>query len=144
MKNNKKQQLQSPINEDEDDPWPPSALRVEWRWYALALITTMPLGAYYSFDFPAFLAEPLLSLFNIGQTRFSLLYSIYSMPNMILPLFGGLFLDKVGIHKGLLITSLFVTTGQGIVSFGGAILSFNTLLVGRTIYGIGCETLYVV
>ena len=40
-----------------------------------------------------------------------MLYSVYSVPNIVLPLIGGVFLDKVGLTNGLIITMTLVTAG---------------------------------
>jgi len=66
------------------------------------------------------------------------------MPNTILPFFSGIILSKIGIHKGLLAYALVVTIGQYICTLGGYWDSFNVLVLGRIIYGLGGETLQVV
>jgi len=38
---------------------------------------------------------------------------------MILPLFGGVMLDNIGISSGLILFSFFVTVGQLIFTIGG-------------------------
>ena len=63
---------------------------------------------------------------------------------MILPLFGGILLDKIGLHFGLLITITFVTVGQLICAIGGFQGTFWIMLVGRVLFGVGCETLWCV
>jgi MFS family permease len=56
-------------------------------------------------------------LFNIPryaakwQTWYSLLYTVYSIPNVILPFFGGFLVDKLGVVKMLLIFNLFLVAG---------------------------------
>ena len=68
-------------------------------------------GAYFCFDNPAELEDALEKSFNIPMNKYSLLYSLYSVPNMILPFVGGVLLDKIGYDKGLVVTSLLVTLG---------------------------------
>jgi len=34
---------------------------------------------------------------NGSESKYNLLYSVYSYPNLILPLFGGLMIDKLGL-----------------------------------------------
>jgi len=34
---------------------------------------------------------------NNNEFKYNLLYSVYSYPNIILPLFGGLMIDKLGL-----------------------------------------------
>jgi len=66
------------------------------------------------------------------------------MPNMILPFFSGVILTKIGNHRGLLAYALVVTIGQYICTAGGYWNSFNILILGRIIYGLGGETLQVI
>jgi MFS family permease len=51
--------------------------------------------------------------------HYSLLYTVYSLPNMVLPIFGGIFLDKIGIRSGLLLFTFILTIGQFIFMIGG-------------------------
>jgi MFS family permease len=57
------------------------------------------MGSYFCYDNPTplkvFLQDPP---FDLSETQWSFLFSIYSFPNMVLPLFGGIFIDKVGIR----------------------------------------------
>ena len=39
------------------------------------------------------------------------MYSVYSFPNMILPLLGGILMDKIGVKTGLMIATTLVTIG---------------------------------
>ena len=101
-------------------------------------------GAYYSFDNPAELENVLEKKFQISMTEYSLLYSLYSLPNTIIPFLGGIFIDSAGYYAGLIISSVIVTIGQTIIAVGGYQGSFHLMLVGRFIFGIGSETLWVV
>jgi MFS family permease len=69
------------------------------------------MGPYFSIDNPAELEYYIELTYDIPTVQYSLLYSLYALPNMFLPLFGGIILDKIGLHTGLLITSSFVTCG---------------------------------
>ena len=35
---------------------------------------------------------------DISQTQWGLLYTVYSYPNIVLPIFGGIFLDMIGLR----------------------------------------------
>jgi len=72
-----------------------------------------------------------------------MLYTVYSMPNMILPIFGGLFLDKIGIRSGLLLFTSILTIGQLVFMMGGYQANFNLMLAGRVIFGLGGESMGV-
>lgn len=69
-----------------------------------------------------------------------MLYSIYSFPNVILPFFGGYFVDMIGVRVGIFLFSLLVTAGQAIFAFGVSIESYPIALLGRGIFGCGGES----
>jgi len=79
----------------------------------------------------------------VSEEQYGLLYTVYAIPNLVLPLVGGIFLDKVGQRNGLLLFTVILCLGQGIIMLGGYQLSFPLMLVGRVIFGIGCESMYV-
>ena len=56
------------------------------------------MGSYFCYDNPGALQKQIQETLKITDTQQSLLYSVYSYPNMILPIFGGIFLDKIGIR----------------------------------------------
>ena len=65
----------------------------------LAFSSLFVVGNYFCADSPSPLNHKLRGEpFNLTQVQWSSLLSIYSMPNMILPLLGGIFIDKLGIR----------------------------------------------
>lgn len=75
--------------------------------------------------------------------HYSLLYTVYSIPNMILPILGGILLDSIGIRAGLILFCAILTLGQFIFMLGGFQLNYNELILGRTIFGMGGESMGV-
>jgi nitrate/nitrite transporter NarK len=65
------------------------------------------------------------------------------MPNMILPIFGGVFLDRIGVRSGLILFTTILTLGQFIFMIGGYRASFDTMLAGRVVFGMGGECMGV-
>lgn len=52
-------------------------------------------GSYYCYDIVGALSSVLLNPFyDINNTQESFLYAVYSLPNTVLPFFGGLLVDK--------------------------------------------------
>jgi len=62
---------------------------------------------------------------------------------MILPIYGGIVIDRIGLSNGLLLFSAILCIGQGIFTLGGSYRSYSMMLAGRFIYGIGSESMYV-
>ena len=81
------------------------------RWCALFLMIFVIFGCYFCYDNPSELEEKIQESFQVSQTQYSLLYSAYSMPNMIVPVCGGLVLGKIGKGWGLFIFSTIITIG---------------------------------
>lgn len=75
-----------------------SIRKTNLRWLMLVFGCFFLMGSYFCYDNPApvqnQLQEPPL---NLSYRQYTNLYSVYSFPNMILPLFGGVFLDKIGV-----------------------------------------------
>ncbi len=47
----------------------------------------------------------------MDSTHYSLLYTVYSIPNMLLPIFGGILLDSIGIRTGIILFCLVTALG---------------------------------
>ena len=62
---------------------------------------------------------------------------------MVLPFFGGVMLDKLGIRVGLILFTVVLTAGQFVFMMGGYRDKFWLMLVGRVIFGLGGESMSV-
>lgn len=80
----------------------------------------------------------------MSTTQFTLIYSIYSWPNVVLCFVGGFLIDRVfGIRLGTIIYLFILLVGQLLFAFGGILGTFWLMIVGRFIFGIGAESLAV-
>lgn len=61
--------------------------------------------------------------------RQNMLYTLYSIPNILLPFFGGVFVDRFGARVMLLAFSGTILLGQIIFAIGCTISSFDLMLV---------------
>jgi MFS family permease len=75
--------------------------------------------------------------------KFNLLYSLYSIPNIILPFFGGTIVDKIGAPYSALLFASLTLIGQIIFAIGAQTKNWNLMLFGRTFYGFGGESITV-
>lgn len=81
---------------------------------------------------------------NITTTEFTLIYSVYSWPNVFLCFVGGFFIDRFfGIRMGTIIYLGVLLIGQLIFAAGGLLELYSLLICGRFIFGIGAESLAV-
>eukprot|EP00331_Platyophrya_macrostoma_P028451 CAMPEP_0176444524 /NCGR_PEP_ID=MMETSP0127-20121128/23114_1 /TAXON_ID=938130 /ORGANISM="Platyophrya macrostoma, Strain WH" /LENGTH=462 /DNA_ID=CAMNT_0017830049 /DNA_START=22 /DNA_END=1410 /DNA_ORIENTATION=+ len=116
------------------------------RWVALAFGCTVMMGSYFSYDNPQALQAPLedpAGKYDLSGLQFNLLYSVYSFPNIILPLFGGVLVDKIGARVAILIFSSILILGQAIFTFGLYKYSYTIMIIGRVVFGLGGESLSV-
>lgn len=103
----------------------------------------MLLSIYFTYDLPGSMNYCLGFDKNYGETRINILYSAYSIPNIILPYFFShtTYLSK---HAMSLLLASFVLSGQLVFSLGTHIKSFTLMIVGRIIFGIGSESYSVI
>jgi MFS family permease len=75
------------------------------------------------------------------------LYSVYSYPNVILPLLGGFLADRFGLVMANTIYAGLVMSGQALFAVGLSLTavraSWGVMLTGRTVFGLGGESLSV-
>ncbi|RKP22162.1 MFS general substrate transporter [Rozella allomycis CSF55] len=117
------------------------------QWIILFFSCFIVFGSYYCYDIPASLNKPIHKYMNTTydehQYQLNLLYSVYSFPNTILPLIGGILVDKYGTTTTLIVFGILVVFGHFIFSIGLTLKSFPTMLLGRFVFGLGGETLEV-
>ncbi len=68
------------------------------RWFVLFNACCFLLGSYVCYDNPGPIESTMEKNLNISKTEWSLLYAVYSYPNIVLPVFGGLLLNKLGLR----------------------------------------------
>jgi len=110
------------------------------RWVVLLLISEAQFGNYYCYDIPAALVTQMKSDLNITDIQYNLIYSIYSLPNTVLPLFGGMLVDRIGMYTSMCIFASFTFIGQLVVSAGVMWNSYYCILIGRFLFGCGAES----
>ena len=114
------------------------------RWVALFFQTFYVFGCYYSYDNPQALQSRLMDPpINLSSFQFDLLYSVYSFPNMVLPLLGGFFIDYFGIRLGIGVFSFVIIVGHALFTFGVYQASFLLMIFGRLIYALTGENVSV-
>ena len=115
------------------------------RWLGLFFQCFLLSGQKFCFDNPQALQSSLTSplFLNLNSAQYNLFYSFYSSSNMILPLFGGLLIDKLSIRIAMFVFSSIVIIGQGIFLLGGGLKDYTYMIIGRLIFGLGGECLAV-
>lgn len=71
-----------------------------------------------------------------------MLYALYAFPNVVIPLLGGIMIDRIGARWVMIIAASFCVLGHAIFGFGGYQNTFTIMLAGRVVFGIGGEVLH--
>lgn len=111
--------------------------------FMLFIIANFNLANYYIFDSVQSFQQPFREHFGIDTQHTQVLYSVYSFPNLIVPILGGIFVSKFGEKLGTLVFSLAIFIGQVLFTLGIWCNSYTLMVFGRLIFGLGGETLYV-
>jgi MFS family permease len=115
---------------------PPKA----YRWLVLVIISLAMFGNYYAYDCIAPLADVLKSQLGFSDKIIGLLNGIYSFPNIIMVLVGGVIIDRIGTRKGTLLFGSFCLAGAALTA---ATPNAWVMICGRLLFGLGAESLIV-
>jgi MFS family permease len=121
-----------------------SAIRPEpprgYRWLVLLFISLPMFGNYYIYD----CINPLTDIFQkqLGFTdeQIGWLNSSYSVAAVLTLLIGGIIIDRLGAKKSIMLFSAVCLLAAALMAMGD---SFVTMVIGRTVLGLGAESLIV-
>jgi len=129
--------MEKAMNESQPPVPQPSAL---YRWSVLFFISMAMFGNYYVFDSISPLADMLKSQLNFSDSDIGLLNAIYSFPNIIMVLIGGMIIDRIGARKASLLFAMLCLAGSVVTALKGNV---TVMAAGRLIFGLGAESLIV-
>jgi MFS family permease len=115
---------------------PPAA----WRWGVLVAISVAMFGNYYTYDSVAPVADSLQRLLHYSDTQIGTLNAIYSFPNIVMVLIGGVIVDRFGTRLSTLVFGVICLIGAGITASSP---SFAVMAAGRLVFGLGAESMIV-
>jgi MFS family permease len=98
------------------------------------------LGNYYCYDSIGPVADLLSSQLHFSDSQIGLLNAVYSFPNIVLVLVGGVLVDRFTARAVLLWTVVICLVGALLTAVGS---HFAVMVLGRFLFGIGSETLAV-
>jgi MFS family permease len=113
---------------------------VFYRWAVLIVISLAMFGNYYVYDAVSPIADLLKTQLGFSDSNIGLLNAIYSVPNIIWVLIGGIVIDRIGVKKATLLFGILCLAGAAITSSTGVLAVMAT---GRLVFGIGAESLIV-
>lgn len=125
----------------------------ELRWYVLAVACFLTFGSYYIYDFPGSIGSgsgnTIENYFKrhghaYTESMNQYLYSVYSWPNTVLSVVGGLLIDKyLGLRRAMLLFTTLILGGSLFFYIGVRHTMYWVLIVGRVVFGLGGESLSV-
>lgn len=107
------------------------------RFLVLFLLSMVVFANMYAFNNPQALQSSLMKELHITETQFNMLYTVIALPNIVFPFFIGIIIDFIGIRVAFITLTFAVIVFQSVVAIGGATQSFQTMLIGRLLLGIG-------
>lgn len=106
-------------------------------WLVLALISLANFGNFYVYDSIGPVADLLQRQRDFSDSQIGMLNAIYSLPNIVLILVGGVLVDRYGAARMLVWTGIICLAGTALTAFSPAFLG---MAAGRLLFGIGAET----
>lgn len=123
------------------------------KWRVLIVACFLTFGSYYIYDFPGSIGtgngHTIANRFKdqgkeYTQEMNQALYSVYSWPNTVLAIFGGLLIDKyLGLRRAMLLFTSLVFAGSLLFYIGVLVVNFPLMLFARVVFGLGGESLSV-
>lgn len=106
-------------------------------WLVGALVALALFGNYYVYDSIGPVADLLQQQRGFSDSQVGLLNAIYSLPNVVLILVGGVLVDRFGAARMTLVTGAVCLAGAALTAWSP---NFTGMAAGRLLFGIGAET----
>ena len=97
-------------------------------------------GNYYTYDAVGPVADSLQRLLGFSDTQIGTLNAIYSFPNIIMVLIGGVIVDRFGTRLSTLLFAIVCAIGALVTAISPL---FPVMAAGRLIFGLGAESMIV-
>ena len=106
-------------------------------WLVCALVAAAQYGNFYVYDSIGPVADLLQQQRGFSDLQIGTLNAIYSAPNIVLILVGGILVDRFGAARMTIITAAICAAGALLTAFSP---DFFGMAAGRLLFGIGAET----
>ena len=111
-----------------------------FRFITLGFIASLSFGSYFAYDIIGAIAPSLVSELKAARATVGTMNTMYSIAAILVVLFGGMLIDRLGTRKASLIFSVLVLAGAVIV---WQAKSIPLIFLGRFVFGAGSEPLVV-
>ena len=106
----------------------------------LAALSVAMYGNYYVYDSIGPVADSLQRLAGFSDTQIGTLNAIYSLPNIVMVLIGGVLVDRFGTRLATLVFAIICAIGAVVTALSPL---FPVMAAGRLIFGLGAESMIV-
>lgn len=110
------------------------------RWWVLCLLCIAIAGNYYEYDAIAPLADFLRTQRGFTQSQIGMLNAVFSLPNIVLALVGGLLIDRYGPARVAIWTASTCFIGAVFTAVG---FPYAVMVCGRLLFGVSEEALFI-
>ena len=114
--------------------------RTLYRFSILIFVALLSFGSYFAYDIIGAIAPSLIVELKAARATVGTMNTMYSIAAILVVLFGGILIDKLGTRKASLLFSVLVFVGAVIV---WQAKSIPVIFLGRFIFGAGSEPLVV-
>jgi len=111
-----------------------------YRFVNLLFISSLSFGSYFAYDIIGAIAPSLVDELKAARATVGTMNTMYSIAAILVVLFGGMLIDKLGTRKASIIFSVLVLAGAAIV---WQARSIPLIFLGRFVFGAGSEPLVV-
>ncbi|OGD10195.1 MAG: MFS transporter [Candidatus Aminicenantes bacterium RBG_13_62_12] len=111
-----------------------------YRFTNLLFISSLSFGSYFAYDIIGAIAPSLIDELKAARATVGTMNTMYSIAAILVVLFGGMLIDRLGTRKASIIFSALVFVGAAIV---WQARSIPVIFLGRFIFGAGSEPLVV-
>src|SRR5579872_2242799 len=117
-------------------PQPP----VSFRWAVLIIVSIAMGGNYYIYDSINALERIFIDRLGFSATQFGWLNASYIVAAVLTLLVGGIIIDRIGTKKAIVAFAAVCLLGSIITAAQGSPV---TMIAGRTVLGLGAESMIV-
>jgi MFS family permease len=111
-----------------------------YRFTNLLFISSLTFGSYFAYDIIGAIAPSLVEGLHAGRKTVGAFNTMYSIAAILVLLFAGMLIDRLGTRKASIIFSVLVFAGAAAVWQAKTI---PLMFLGRFIFGAGAEPLVV-
>ena len=105
--------------------------------FLLAIIATANTNNFFGYHSPGAIASSLQSTYHLSTSSFGLLFTLYSLPNIVLVFIGGLAIDRYGPTYTSLLFNGLMLLGMIVFALAPVDNPLPYMVVGRLLLGFG-------